>query len=116
MSLINNENGMVYCADDEEIYAEVLDAYVDQGAEYLEKFPMYKEAENFAEYAIVAHSIKSTSLTIGADELSALAKTHEFAGKASDMAAIEATYDKLVTDYKAVLNEAAEMCGRPERF
>ena len=39
-------------------------------------------AENWKDYTIYVHALKSSSLSMGAEQLSELAKQHEMAGKA----------------------------------
>lgn len=111
MAYIDRNVAMTYCADDEEIFAEVLDAYLEEGDGYQQKLADYRAAKDWKNYSIIAHAIKSTSLTIGATELSELAKSHEFAGKADDEAAIAETYDKFIEMYRAVLAEGHALLG-----
>lgn len=111
MGNIDKDVAMAYCADDEEIFVEVLEAYLEQGDDYKQKLASYRDAKDWKNYAIIAHAIKSTSLTIGAQELSELAKSHEFAGKADDEAAINATYDQFLALYDEVLKEGAALIG-----
>lgn len=112
MGNIDKDVAMAYCADDEEIFQEVMEAYVEQGDDYKQKLAAYRDAKDWKNYAIIAHAIKSTSLTIGAQELSELAKSHEFAGKAEGESAINETYDQFVELYDAVLKEGAELLGK----
>lgn len=111
MGNIDKDIAMAYCADDEEIFVEVLEAYLEQGDEYKEKLAAYREAKDWKNYAIIAHAIKSTSMTIGAQELSELAKSHEFAGKADDENTINATYDRFISLYDEVLKEGMALIG-----
>lgn len=103
--LINLALGMSYCADDAEVYREVAEAYLEEAEEKLEKLDTFYEAQDWKNYAIIAHAIKSTSLTIGAESLSAIAKEHEFAGKEARAEDIDATYVDLLDQYQAVLME-----------
>lgn len=106
--LINYELGLSYSAGDSEIYREVAQAYLDEADEKLEKLDTYYEAQDWKNYAIIAHAMKSTSLTIGAETLSALAKEHEFAGKEERAEDIDATYFQLLELYQGVLEELKE--------
>ena len=65
---------------------------------------MYESA-NWTDYAVKVHALKSTSLTIGAETLSAQAKELELAGKRGDVAFIREHHD-------ALLRAHEELCGR----
>lgn len=103
--LINYELGMGYCANDPEFYREVAEAYLEEADEKLEKLDGFYEAQDWKNYAIIAHAIKSTSLTIGAESLSTLAKEHEFAGKEERAEDIDASYVDFLELYQNVLME-----------
>ncbi len=105
MSLINKDLGMEYCADDPEFYQEMVEAYLEEADEKLSSLMSYYEAKDWKNYAVMAHAIKSTSLTIGAESLSALAKEHEFAGKEGRVDDINASYNEFLELYKNVLAE-----------
>ena len=58
MGNIDKDVAMAYCADDEEIFVEVLEAYLEQGDEYKEKLAAYREAKDWKNYAIIAPTIR----------------------------------------------------------
>lgn len=101
--------GLSYCAGEPDIYKEAAQAYLEEGDSNMEKLDSCYEKKDWKNYAIVAHAIKSTSLTLGAKELSELAKEHEFAGKENREADIDASYFTLLEQYQAVLIELKEM-------
>ena len=100
---LDQEVGLEYCAQDEEIYREILEGYIDEDRR--EELAKYYEAEDLPNYRVVAHAIKSTSLTIGATELSAKAKTLEYAAADGDIAFIKANNDDLVRMYTDILDK-----------
>ena len=69
--------GMEYCCGSEELYKEVLEAYLKNGrsGEMQQSF----EEEDWGNYRIQAHALKSASLSIGARELSEQARLLEMA-------------------------------------
>lgn len=103
--LINYEIGLKYSAGDDEIYREIAQGYLDEADTKLEKLDTYYEAKDWKNYSIIAHSIKSTSLTIGAEALSELAKEHEYASREGREAYIDSTYFQLLELYQGVLVE-----------
>ena len=100
---LNTEVGLEYCAEDEDIYLEVLEGYVEE--DRCEELAALYASENWPEYRVVVHAIKSTSLTIGAEDLSAKAKALEMAAADGDAAFIKANHDDMVNDYKDILQK-----------
>ncbi len=105
---IDRAIGLQYCLDDE-LYRQVLESYLEQGQEYKLQLPSYYEEKNWKEYAIVAHAIKSSSLSIGAVTLSDLAKEQEFLGKDGNEEAICTSYDVFYQEFCETLVEIEDM-------
>ena len=63
------------------------------------------ESADWADYAVMVHALKSTSLTIGAQALSAQAKELELAGKRGDG-------DYIREHHPALLRAYDELCAR----
>jgi HPt (histidine-containing phosphotransfer) domain-containing protein len=68
----------------------------------LEKFLADGDLDN---YRITIHSLKSTSLTIGAVALSQAAKALEMACKEGNVDFVRSQHAKCITDYKLVLEK-----------
>lgn len=100
---LDQEVALEYCAGDEEIYREILEGYVeeDRREELLKSY----EAEDLAAYRVNAHAIKSTSLTIGATELSAKAKALEYAAADGDIDFVKKNNDEMVALYSDILDK-----------
>lgn len=79
--LIDFETGLNYCSGSEEIYLEILgmfhDLYHDKFAELQRSY----EAQDWNNYTVYIHSLKSNSLNIGCKKFSALCLELEQAGK-----------------------------------
>lgn len=103
---LNTEIGLEYCADDEEIYIEVLQEYLEEDRR--EELESLLAAENWADYRVIIHSVKSTSLTIGAEELSEKAKALEFAAADGDAAFVKANHQEMIEMYSDILNKISE--------
>ena len=100
---IDADLGRSYCADDEEFYTEMLLEYANDGKEKEQFLRSSFEARDYSVYAMTAHSIKSTSMMIGAKELSRTAKEMELAAKAGDGAAVESGHLPFLNAYTATL-------------
>ena len=69
------------------------------------------EDENWKDYTSYVHSLKSTSRTIGARQLSDLAKKLEDAGNAGDIETIRDHQDELMNLYAIVIHTLSEVPG-----
>ena len=100
---LDQEVGLEYCAGDEEIYLEILEGYLeeDRRAEVVKYF----ETEDLPNYRVVTHAIKSTSLTIGATELSAKAKALEYAAADGNMDFIRENNEEMLSMYSDILEK-----------
>ena len=102
---IHVELGLDYCAGDENFFREMLRMFCAQsGSKRAEIVSLYEDA-NWADYAIKVHALKSTSLTIGAEALSAQAKELELAGKRGDV-------DFILAHHAALLCAYDELCAQ----
>ncbi len=97
---INVELGLDYCCGEENFYREMLRIFCSQSEEKRTEIVSLYESANWADYAIKVHALKSTSLTIGAEALSAQAKELEMAGKKGDADYIREHHAALLCAYK----------------
>lgn len=104
---VNVEKGLAYCGGLEDFYGEMLQMFCAQYQEKKEELASLYEAANWTDYAIKAHALKSTSLTIGAEELSEQAKALELAGKSGDAGYILENHADLLGAYQAVCESIA---------
>ncbi len=112
--LINVSKGLNYAGGSEDAYYDILDMYVRKGSEKREQINRLAAEENWKNYIIEVHALKSTSLSIGAVTLSEFAKKLEMAGKAGDYSAIVKDNDALSELYGKVMEEGRkllEACG-----
>lgn len=104
---ISVQIGLDYCCGDESFYLEMLRMFYGQSEAKREEIISLYETENWPDYAIKVHALKSTSLTIGAEELSGQAKALEQAGKKGDIAYIRENHSKLLEMYDDVCRSIA---------
>ncbi len=103
--VIDKEQGIRYCADNEALYLSMLDMYCEQALEYIEAMKRHRENKEWKEYATIAHSIKSTSITLGITQFAELAKQHEFAGKDNNEAFIQKELEFFLEAYQALTDK-----------
>ena len=104
---VNTELGLDYCAGDESFYLEMLRMFCAQGPEKRAEIAALYESANWTDYAVKVHALKSTSLTIGAEALSAQAKELELAGKRGDADFIRERHAALLRAHEALCAEIA---------
>lgn len=120
--LINPSVGMSYCMDDEELYLDILQTYYEQGQKYRENLEELYLQSDWKGAAVIIHAIKSTSLNIGAVEMSEKAKAMEQFAKDGEEAMIRKEWQTFLQMYGSVLEQAAvilkenqvELLGQPE--
>jgi CheY-like chemotaxis protein/HPt (histidine-containing phosphotransfer) domain-containing protein len=101
--------GMGYCMDDTDFYQEMLKEFLNSGKK--DALDQYFDAQDWENYRIVIHALKSTSLTIGAAELSEQAKALELACKQNDIKYVQDNHTAVMERYVALLGELREALG-----
>ena len=99
---INVQMGLEYCSGEEAFYKEMLEMFSSQYTEKKDEIVTLYESADWANYTIKVHALKSTSLTIGAEELSRCAKALEQAGKKNDVDYIHENHALLLDMYNKV--------------
>ena len=80
-SYIRQEVGLQYCMNSMDFYKEMLSMYCDGYEERTTKLTEALKTEDWDTYTVLVHSLKSTSLNIGGEEVSEKAKELEAVGK-----------------------------------
>ncbi len=105
---ISVDDGMTYCAGDKEFYVDMLKEYIDSYEEKSQQLNKLFRTKEWSQYQIYVHALKSTSRTIGANDLSELARSMEEASSKGDGEYIGKYHDKLMTDYKVITEGIAQ--------
>ncbi|MBQ6005531.1 MAG: response regulator [Selenomonadaceae bacterium] len=79
--LINVETGLEYSAGMTDLYKDFLLKFVSLKADKQKKLQAAFEAQDWKNYTIYVHALKSTALSIGGEKVSAAAKELEISGK-----------------------------------
>ena len=103
------EEGIALCAGDEEIYAEVLEAALEEGREKLPLLRDCYEKKDFARYGIEMHGLKNAMKSIGATELSEAAKEQEFAVKENNLQLVDEKVESVLAQYQDVVDALEEL-------
>ncbi len=102
--------GITHCMDMEDMYIEILKDYCSEGKSYQEKLATCLANEDWRNFAVYVHAVKSSSKTIGAEIFGEEARVLEMAAKEQDTAVIRENWEQFCADFAAVLT-AAEALG-----
>ena len=114
----NQDLGLMYCGGEREFYGEILALFHSSYASKAAQIQDFYAKEDWKEYAIQVHALKSSALTLGAEELSEKARALELAAKAavSDQEAraekvrfIGENHGSAMALYKAAAEEAEQV-------
>ncbi|MBO5166084.1 MAG: response regulator [Lachnospiraceae bacterium] len=109
------EMGIQYCGEAESVYREVLQMFCDMKEDKKGKIQESFAGEDWKNYTIYVHALKSTSLSIGGKMLSKQAADVEKAGKQGDIAYIKKMHETLMGLYDQTVEEAKQyLSGTPE--
>ena len=105
--LVNNNvdvKGSLEFWGDMDSYNENLKDFKDSLKEKLSSLEYYKNAKDCANYAILAHSMKSEAKYLGFMNEAEVFLAHELKGKENDLGYIENNYQNLVNTVNKIIN------------
>jgi len=100
--------------DESNVNLEVLATFHKDGLNKIEEIKKCLEAKNYSLYTIYVHALKSASASIGAKDLSEMAKSLEMAGKQQDLAYIEQHNPAFLSALKEFLDNISETLKKDE--
>ena len=106
--------GIGYCQGDEELYRSLLRDYLQCAEERAEGLARRYEERDWKAYAILAHTVKSASKTIGAAALSDIAAGLEAAADAGGLAVHPSDHQRLLEQYSATAAAIRSVIPLPE--
>lgn len=112
LTLIDEKIGLEYCAEDWEIYREMLELFAEGREEEQERMAKAIREKDWKAYTTSVHALKSTSLSIGAAHLSDRAKALETAGKAEEEDFISMNHEAAMELYNKVAEAGAELAAQ----
>ena len=99
---LDTDTALVYAGHSEDFYFELLDDFVKDCDKRSAELNGLFDAQNWGEYEVRVHALKSISKTIGASALSEEAKTLEYAAKDRDVFLLESEHPGLIKHYAAL--------------
>lgn len=114
MTEINTKSALAYCKNDMDFYRELLDKFAMDAVQKEKEIDSFFEQEDYHNYRILVHALKSTAKMVGADALSHLAKESEAAVQNKDIAYVREHHKELLAKYHEVVRQISEALGRGE--
>lgn len=108
---IDEETGMYYCQNDQELYRELLLQFANDYEEKHVKLDEFLMESDWKNYQILVHAVKSTAKMIGAEKLSENARVLEMAAKEGNGEAIREGHDYLMAEYAKAEEGIRAYCG-----
>ena len=96
---IDTEEGIAYCADDPEFYEDMLREYLQESDGRAADLRRFYASQDWSQYGLCAHTVKSTSKMIGAKAVSELARKMELACRSRDAASVLTGHDRFLREY-----------------
>ena len=103
LSQVNVENGIANCGGNLQDYLAVLKIAYEYGEKQLLELEDAWHRKDYEFYIIKIHSLKSTSLNLGAAGISAEAKKQEEEGRAGNVAYIDTHMEAFQKEYRMLL-------------
>jgi len=104
---LDTTQGMLYCGGREK-YLNILQAYLEEGGAHIALLESLYEKQDWKNYAIKVHALKSTMHSIGAHTLSGMAKALEAAAEKGDAAYILEHHKEMTEEHRRVMEEIRE--------
>ncbi len=99
---IDPREGLANCQNDDEFYKSLLKEFALEEKDKSENLKKCYSSENWHDYSIYAHALKSSSRTIGALELSEIAAKLEKAANEGDADTVRSEHDRMIELYEKV--------------
>ncbi len=106
LTYIDEKLGLMYMGEDRGFYQEVRHLFAAESKS--DELNLQFTNKNYKEYAILMHALKSTSLNIGAKNLSEEAKKLEQAAKDGDEKYISENHKRVMEAYDAIIDKIRE--------
>lgn len=100
---IDVEQALGYFDGDRDMYREISEIFCDGIEEKIQELETCLKEENWKDYTVYVHAVKSTALTVGAVTLSGMAKDLETAGKKEDADTIRAGHEPMIREYRRTI-------------
>ncbi len=112
---VDTDTGLSYCNNDSAFYKTILNEYYQKAYKKIHDIQKYCDEEDWKNYAILVHALKSTSKTIGAIGLSEIAARMEQAANNNDKDSIMSENETMLHEYNRTIDAVAIVLGKAPR-
>ena len=109
---VDTTQGLSYCQKDKNFYCQLLLEYAKNSEEKIKNLQNYYADNDWEDYSIRTHAVKSTSKMIGAMGLYETAKFLEEASKNKDTDEINKKHDEFMIRYDKLMNTINELFAK----
>ena len=102
---IDTSQGLKYCKNEKEFYYQLLLEYAKNSSEKIDDLQNYYDSNDWEDYSIRTHAVKSTSKMIGATDLYETARSLEEASKNKDTDSVNAKHSEFIERYKQLMDK-----------
>lgn len=95
--------GLELCGGNPDAYIAVIKTFMETAEESILRIETYAQNRNYKDYTTEVHGLKSSSLSIGAKELSEMARQLEMAGRSEDYKKIMYDTPTLIARYTEIV-------------
>ena len=92
---------------------EIIDTYIQETGALIQQLQQELGAGDSITFGRLAHSIKSSSASLGAVNFSLQARELEMLGKANDLTGVGPKLEKLTSDFSQVASRLKELRNEP---
>ena len=103
--------GLGYCQEDEGLYRSLLEEYAGSADEKAQSLRKYYDEGDWDHYAILVHSVKSSSRMIGAAALSDMAAGQEKAADSRELVTLKRNHPRILELYVEVTAAIRSVIG-----
>ncbi len=113
---IDIRKGISNSGEDEVFYRSLLAEYLYNSVEKKEQIEEFLSKEDYGNYGVQVHGLKSTSATIGATRLAEYAAALEKAAKVGDTAFIDEHHKDTMAEYERILKVLEQAVSEQDRL
>ena len=108
---LNIDEALAHTGGSSELLKEILKDIASGARSTAKELRQSAQKQDYEQYRITAHSIKGLMATIGAQEISVMAKRHEYAARNGEYAYIEEHYGVFTKAYEDLCGEILRAIG-----
>lgn len=107
---VDKDTALTYCGTAED-FVELAEVYYSSGKKYIEDLQTAYEEGDLKNYALLSHTVKGTSKTLGLPTLSEMALAQEMSAKEENAEKVNEAHEAFIAEYGKVLDMFRQYFG-----